>query len=59
MLIRQSLNFAAHFAAGLALGGLIVAALARQRRRRDDDMDLGPMPEAEPPPPPGGPGSPV
>jgi len=45
MLIRQSLNFAAHFAAGLGVGALIVAALARQCRRRDgDDMELDAVP---------------
>jgi hypothetical protein len=38
MIIRQGLNFAAHFAAGLAFGALAVAAMAVCRRRNRDDF---------------------
>lgn len=35
MIIRQTLNFAAHLAAGVAFGALAVVALAACTRRRE------------------------
>lgn len=51
MLIRQTLNFATHFVAGLAVGALAVAALAgcaRCRRRDRDDVFAPAPPERTP-----------
>ena len=46
MLIRQTLNFATHFVAGLAVGALVVAAAAgcARCRRRDRDDAFAPAP---------------
>lgn len=46
MLIRQTLNFATHFVAGLAVGALVVVAIAgcARCRRRDRDDAFDPVP---------------
>jgi acyl-CoA synthetase (AMP-forming)/AMP-acid ligase II len=36
MIIRQSINFAAHLLAGALMGALVVAAVRNRRRARDD-----------------------
>ncbi|TVR96229.1 MAG: hypothetical protein EA406_12460 [Rhodospirillales bacterium] len=56
MIIRQGLNFAAHFAAGLAFGALAVAAvgacLALQKQRQHPETQVWEptMPPPSPPP---------
>ena len=48
MIIRQTLNFAAHFAAGVLLGALVVAAVSACRRREEPEP-LEPFEAEEPP----------
>jgi hypothetical protein len=53
MLIRQGLNFTAHFLAGLAVGAIVVVALGACRRREEGDdhttpVGFGPKPDTEP-----------
>lgn len=39
MIVRQGLNFAAHFVVGVAFGVLAVVALRACRQRNQDDWD--------------------
>lgn len=51
MIIRQTLNFAAHLAAGVAFGALAVVAVtacAKARARRDRQDEFEPLDTAEP-----------
>lgn len=55
MIIRQSINFAAHLLAGVVLGALVVGTI-RNRRSADRDEPLEPRypPPPEPAPKPEG-----
>lgn len=53
MILRQSLNFAVHFTAGLVFGALAVAVASRCRRqdsRKEDDWSPPPRPATPPEP---------
>lgn len=54
MIIRQSINFAAHLLAGVVLGALIVGSIqARRAMGRDEPLEPRyPPPEPHYPPPP-------
>jgi hypothetical protein len=41
MIVRQTLNFAAHLAAGIAVGALEVTAYRAMKRRKDDEWRGG------------------
>lgn len=47
MLIRSTLNFAAHFAAGLAFGALAAIVVSDRMRGRDSTSDLSAPTHAE------------
>jgi predicted phosphoribosyltransferase len=50
MIVRQSLNFLVHLAAGIAVGALAVAALAACRRREPEDIaPFAPAGQTRPP----------
>ena len=49
MILRQSINFAAHLVAGIFLGALVIGSI-RGRRAADRDEPL--EPRYPPPPPP-------
>ena len=48
MIIRQSINFAAHLLAGALMGALVVAAVRNRRHARDDVIAPTYPPTTEP-----------